>query len=264
MSLLPGLRYAGVTIERATADSLVSIGSVESDGATIPVGVDWPVPVPLASVETALRRIGPGSYGEAFMPHSSAAEALLGAMGIEVVLMLRDPRDVAVSHSHFVAGHAAHFLHKHYRGLSSEERLTASIVGVPPTVPGGPLLLDVRRRTASMAAWIGKPGVFRTDFSRLVGPQGGGSAETQRDELQRIVSFIGLRCTDEELSRIARLSFWRYRHVPQRDGRELAQRVHRGAQAGLQRLGRAAAHRARLRAGHGMVDGEHREGNRDP
>jgi hypothetical protein len=203
ISLLPRLCYAGVTIERATADSMASISSVESDGATIPVGVDWPVPVPVANVEAALRRIEPGSYGEAFMPYSPAAETLLGSLGIQVVLMLRDPRDVVVSHAHFVAGHAAHFLHEHYQGLSPEQRLTTSIAGLAPATPGGPLLLDIGRRAASMAAWIGKPQVFRTDFSRLVGPRGGGSAETQQDELRRLVAFIGLDCRDEELSHIA-------------------------------------------------------------
>ncbi len=85
--------------------------------------------------------------------------------------ILRDPRDVVVSHVHYVAEMApAHIHHRYYHEVlqSFEERLSASIRGVPvdelaKASGGKPVyepLPDIRARFAPYLGWLERPEVL--------------------------------------------------------------------------------------------------------
>ena len=54
-----------------------------------------------------------------------------------VIHIVRDPRDVVVSHAHYIASEKNHFLHPIYLALGTAERIMRSIEGIPAAEPGG-------------------------------------------------------------------------------------------------------------------------------
>jgi hypothetical protein len=85
--------------------------------------------------------------------------------------ILRDPRDVVVSHVHYVAEMApAHIHHRYYHEIlrSFDERLSASIAGVPAqelskASQGRPIyepLPDIRARFTPYLGWLERPEVL--------------------------------------------------------------------------------------------------------
>lgn len=66
----------------------------------------------------------------AHLPYSDQASELLQKLNYKMLLMIRDPRDVAVSFVHYVKQHRKHPLYKDFKGLSHSECLLAAINGI--------------------------------------------------------------------------------------------------------------------------------------
>jgi hypothetical protein len=124
---------------------------------------------------------------------------------IKMLLIVRDPRAIAVSHAHWVLDpRVKHGLCDVYAGMDMGERLRCEFFGYPRSGPGAygkliPLVQrfrNVRRwATAANAATgdsTGDAGVHITTFESLIGPAGGGDAADQAAEFDRICAFIGL------------------------------------------------------------------------
>lgn len=147
---------------------------------------------------------------------SDEAVRMVFDLGIRVILVLRDPRDVVVSFMDHVSRLRVHALGAYYGSLPSEEaRLIAAIRGAPA---------DVYHRDPALAAagvydqytgyadigtvyrcylrWVRMPNVVSVCFEDLVGERGGGSRELQFKTLKKIVSFLGLNYPDSRISEI--------------------------------------------------------------
>jgi hypothetical protein len=170
------------------------------------VGVDWPHPASVAAIRRIFRSLKNGQYVLGHIPFSETVVKLLAEQNMKSLLILRDPRDVIVSFSNYVGGHEQHFLFKQYQPLSQSERLMKAIVGIEQSSPDQPMLLDVGERCRSLVGWMSQPFNYVTYFEKLVGPQGGGSKESQLMELQNIAHHLGLRC-DSSLEQIANQVF---------------------------------------------------------
>jgi len=121
-----------------------------------------------------LERLLPGdiSYGHL---HASPpiVEKLCGA-GVATYFIVRDPRDVAVSHVHYVAEMAPNHIHYRYYHETLEnfdQRLEASIAGVPAEAlaqaAGKPIpeaLPDIRQRFEPFIPWMDQPEVLTLRF----------------------------------------------------------------------------------------------------
>jgi hypothetical protein len=120
-----------------------------------------------------LRRLLPGdiAYG-----HLHATPAVTGALcrpGSAVYLMLRDPRDVVVSHVHYVTDmEAGHIHHRYYTEQlqSFDERLMVSILGIPGSDIEFP---DIARRFQPYLGWIDRPEVLALRFEDFLQDQPG-------------------------------------------------------------------------------------------
>lgn len=201
MDLLPGIQRAPVHFGQTSAARFEQTAPAATP--LVPIGIDWPHLVVLASLHEALKQVKPGHYVTGHIPFSEALAALLTRMEMKSLLMIRDPRDIVVSHARHVSKTTKHFLSDLYRPLSPAERITVSIRGVEPVGDDGPRLLDIAQRCRSVMPWMAQSFNYTTAFEKLVGPQGGGSRTSQRQELEAITNHIGLHLSAAEIEQAA-------------------------------------------------------------
>jgi len=146
-------------------------------------------------------------------------EQILMDYGYKCVLIIRDPRDIVVSHSHWVTreGHKSQVNREYYSQLlNDDERLLVSIVGRPRGykenfVAGRELWLlnyhlqysHIGQKIAAYLPWLKSRMVYVTRFENLVGSAGGGSDELQAIEIQNIARHIGIALTEKDIASIA-------------------------------------------------------------
>lgn len=174
-----------------------------SAAGTVPVGVGSPLRVPLTVIEDALHILHAGDYARWHVPFSDELGDLLVRMKIKMVLMMRDPRDVVISHAYYVRSFASHPLYAHYQSLSEDECILQSITGVAPA-PERSGLVDINERCRSIIGWQVCPNTLWTTFEKLVGPQGGGTQDAQLEELRRIAHHLGFWRREGEIVGVAR------------------------------------------------------------
>ena len=125
----------------------------------------------ITEIMADLRRFLPGDIGYGHVHAFPDAVDWLCRPGFAAYFILRDPRDVVVSHVHYVAEMAPNHIHYFYYHevlQTFDERLCASITGVPvdelaKAGGGKPVyepLPDIRRRFAPYLGWLGQPDVL--------------------------------------------------------------------------------------------------------
>lgn len=149
----------------------------ELAGQHIAIGVDAPRAVPVSDVRNRLRWVAPGSVVSAHLPDSDIARELLNALGYRMAVIVRDPRDVAVSFAHFVTDLPAHRLHERFAAAAPPQRLLWAIDGIPGELD------DIATRTRRVTNWRSWPAAHLVRFEDLIGPMGGGDAQTQAASL---------------------------------------------------------------------------------
>ena len=155
--------------------------------------------------------------------YESGVELALRDAGYRVVLILRDPRDVVVSHAHWVISdehnHAAN--RRFYRALPDlEHRVMVSICGRPAGWNEGNLSdheqflleyhgvrLDIGTRLRRYLPWIDSQISCVVRFENLVGPLGGGTREAQVEEIRRVANHLDINLSDGEADRIGECLF---------------------------------------------------------
>lgn len=157
---------------------------------TVLVGVGMPVLVSARLLRQALAGLAPGQVVTGHVPYSPPLEKLLRELGFRMILIVRDPRDVAVSLAHHIAREPRHRLHASFAKLSPDDRILRAITGVRGD--GDEQLDDIYRRYHAVLPWLGSGLCLLVRFEDLVGQKGGGSDERQRAILLEIGSALGL------------------------------------------------------------------------
>ncbi len=122
------------------------------------------------------------------------------------LLILRDPRDVVVPHARYIAATKKNRLYESYQRLSEADAIMTSINGIQASV-NGTHLLNIRERCLNVMPWSSQSCNYTTYFERLVGPNGGGTAEAQIQELKRIAAHLGIWYVPSQLKQNARQIF---------------------------------------------------------
>ena len=163
------------------------------------------------SLESRLRLVGGGCFMPAHVFYTEQRDQILSDLGFRIVLIIRDPRDIVVSHYHYVTyGSRRHQLRDYYRTLPDDQaRLMMSITGIQrpqsdPTIR----LRDINSRYRSFLSWENH-GACVVRFENMVGPRGGGSYETQRQEVHKIARHLGIRLEEKDVQHIASNLFHR-------------------------------------------------------
>jgi hypothetical protein len=141
---------------------------------------------------TAMRRMQPGQVVPAHLEYSPTLAAQIATLPVRHCLVVRDPRDAAISLYRHMTYHPErspplgwYYL---FNSLpSDDERLWTSIVGVPQQR----YLPSVRDRFAPYLGWMKDPHTLVLRFEDLVGAKGGGSDEAMVHSLQRLAAFLG-------------------------------------------------------------------------
>jgi hypothetical protein len=186
-----GLRRARWSLYQETAPG--------GSGPTMTVGIDHPTPAAVKAVRRWLKAVAPGSVVLAHLPYDEMARQLFDDLLTRMVVMVRDPRDVAVSLVSYVLDQPQHFLHDRFISMPPDERLVHAIRGVD----GSGRLLDLRARFDSVLQWQRWSGAMVTRFEDLVGPDGGGSATEQANALGRIATHVDVAMTEAQLREAA-------------------------------------------------------------
>ena len=170
----------------------------DGQGPTSTTEADWD------QVRRWLRSQRKGQYCTTHFPAAEPVFAALEEFQFASFFVVRDPRDIVVSHAHYVTGLERHFLHKHYTRVlrTPEDRLMASIVGVPESA-GKPLLPSIGSRLARYAGWLHHPRTLVLKFEDLVGAAGGGDASSQRRTIDDIAQHINRPLDEVQRVRVA-------------------------------------------------------------
>ena len=164
------------------------------DDETVLVGVGMPVCVSARLLHQALAGLAPGQVVTGHVPYSPPLDKLLRELGFRMILIVRDPRDVAVSLAHHIAREMGHRLHASFAKLSPQERILRAITGVRGD--GDEQLEDISRRYHAVLPWLSSDLCLLVRFEDLVGQKGGGSDERQRSVLLEIASALGINQPD--------------------------------------------------------------------
>lgn len=133
----------------------------------------------LAEIIADLDRFLPGDIGYGHVHASSEAVDRLCQPDFAAYFILRDPRDVVLSHVHYVAEMApSHIHHRYYQHVlgTFDERLAASIAGVSQqelarASEGKPVyepLPDIRARFAPYLGWLELPEVLILHYEDFI------------------------------------------------------------------------------------------------
>jgi hypothetical protein len=200
MGMFPGIRR----IRGQVTNRLAERYPTPTEGQpTAMIGVDWPKPVALPALRHALYRVRRGRFVQAHTRFSPELVDLLLELDMKTLLILRDPRDVVLSHANYVARKPRHFLYPVYQPLSESERILTSITGIASSAAEAPTLLDIGERYRSLLPWLTHPVNYTTYFEKLVGPQGGGSREEQIQEIESCARHLGIKYTPNRITYIA-------------------------------------------------------------
>ena len=134
-----------------------------------------------------------GMFVTAHARYSPEVERVLSELDFKHILILRDPRDIAVSHTKFVMRQRTHFNHHYYANVlrTDEERLMATITGFQVGSPAeGRSVPSIGESFSGYPPWRDATGTLVTRYEILVGEHGGGRRNAQLEELQRIGDFI--------------------------------------------------------------------------
>ncbi|SDW56736.1 Sulfotransferase domain-containing protein [Marininema mesophilum] len=147
-----------------------------------------------------LRNMKSGQVALSHFSYSSRYLPLFRRLGIKPIFISRDPRDIAVSLTHFmmkpspifgVKQNYRHHMFKYMHHLpNQEQRLLAIIQGVRPTRPqivrfgkcGWPSLTEY---TSANYQWLGKPGIHSVTFEEMVR-----NSQSRTRAVKRIVEYI--------------------------------------------------------------------------
>ena len=204
---LPGIRTRYESLLHLDLPRLTGDRKPQNGDDAIPLGVTWPRPVPSGALRDALGEVGRGSLVSVHAPWSAGLVKLLNERAMKSVLIVRDPRDVVVSAARYISRSPEHLFHNLYRPLSFDDQLTLTIRGLEPSQAGEPRVLSIADACASLLPWFSEPLCRVTRFERLVGPQGGGCAGAQVEEIRSIADHLGLRTTPRARERIAATAF---------------------------------------------------------
>ena len=115
-----------------------------------------------------LERLLPGDIAYGHLHAQSPAVDFLRRDGIAAYFILRDPRDVVVSHVHYITEmETGHIHHTYYTQTLTDfdQRLRTSILGMPGEEIPFP---DIAQRFAPYLGWLEQPQVLSLRFEELI------------------------------------------------------------------------------------------------
>ncbi len=153
-----------------------------------------------------LAHLRPGQFLVGHIKFSQACTQLLQQAAVKHLLMVRDPRAIAVSNAHYISAiDRQHRLHAYFASLPDQEaRIKASLFGIEGALlADGKASLSLLKHLEGYLSWQHSGVCLIVRFEDLIGCQGGGSEERQFQTLTDIAQFLGLDNQEASLKNIA-------------------------------------------------------------
>ncbi len=159
--------------------------------------------VPGADILSSVSSIGRGSFLNTHFPAHADIFKIIDEKNIKVLFVIRDPRDIVLSHFKYVTKiDPTHHLHKLYSSMKNDDdRLLASITGIDGVRPPIGVVLK------EFEPWLYNERVFICRFEDLIGPDGGGSSESQCILISSIANYLGIQIDDSAVMKISDETF---------------------------------------------------------
>ena len=119
--------------------------------------------------------------------HSPRLEAILQQEGARMICIRRDPRDILVSFADWIGQRPDYFMHPAFASLEREARVRLLLRGGQLDVGRLHPFPVVMRRAAG---WLSSARVLNVSFEELIGPAGGGDADSQAKALAAIHAHV--------------------------------------------------------------------------
>ncbi len=134
----------------------------------------------------------------AHLPYHQEVSDIITNTNIKHIFIVRDPRDVLISQVKYIAEiDLTHPAHELYATLSDEEKLMVSIQGKKGiTTP-----IDIA--LAKYSPWISDKNCLVVKFEDLIGSNGGGDDDTQKETVKKIAEYLELSLSGDEIDMIA-------------------------------------------------------------
>lgn len=163
------------------------------------VGMDCPTTVSRAWVNRKLKAVTDNGFIKAHSRYSDHLYDLITRRGMRMVVVIRDLRDIAVSHAHFMVDYKGHVLNDFYvRTLGSfNEQLMFSLCG--GQAEPGIYLESIAERARGLEGWFHRDGVLTVRFEDMVGARGQGDDQVQRQTMERIAAHLGAKVDKKQL-----------------------------------------------------------------
>lgn len=166
----------------------------------VTLGVEFPCEIGSRWLQRRLQRVPDKAIVSAHCAYSPQFTEILNEEKMRAVCILRDPRDTAVSYVHYLKKLPRHPIYKEYAGLKDDhERLMFFIRGGKL---GGYTLKPLRERYKNFLDWEREGGAAMVKFEELVGPKGGGSAEAQREAVEKVARHLDVDLHEQRVSSV--------------------------------------------------------------
>jgi hypothetical protein len=146
-------------------------------------------------LDGVLAGLRPGQVIVSHLPFRSEYPEVLARRGVGGIFLVRDPRDVVISETHYIVGRPDHQFHAAFtREDDLRRRLRLAIAGDPEL--GVP---SIAERLDEFAGWL-DTGCLVVRFEDLIGPDGGGDRTQQETTVRAIYRHLGL-AEDDDVTR---------------------------------------------------------------
>ena len=161
------------------------------------LGLDNPRRVRRGYLEHLISKMKDGEILGAHAFYTPEISSILKQNGMQVVSIVRDPRDVAVSYMHYLKG-LRRYMHKDYMSLPDDDaRLLFSICGGKL---GRHNFLSVGEQCRQLLEWEKEGESLVIRFEDLIGAAGGGSPDVQRQTIEQVSKHLNLDVSEHKIS----------------------------------------------------------------
>lgn len=152
-----------------------------------------------------------GQVLTAHIPKSQKIVDTLRSEDFKMLFIIRDVRDLAYSNAYYYTHKdTSHPLHGYFKSLQSDdERLTASICGVPASCSAdGQAWGTIGERVDNYLGWLEEPDCLIIRFEDLIGEAGGGSEDQQLNVVRNILQHLNIPLTEKLIQHIGKQTFY--------------------------------------------------------
>lgn len=187
--------------------------NVAAEGQKFCIGPVAAYPLAVATLRQWLTVVPLQRYVLGHIPWSAGLGELLAETHYHHIFIIRDPRAVFVSRLRYILDPGAardlyddrkHFLENDVTDLSPADRVEFLLQG-GDAQQAGVAIRSYGDAYRSALAWTQDPRCLVVRFEDLVGEQGGGSTEAQRQTTERIAAHLGLPLDGELAAKLDRI-----------------------------------------------------------